>query len=486
MVATIDFSNFTYPGVRVVESSDGYRILDLASFSTVYLFGSSTSGSYEPTLCTSYNEFLNLFPGSLSDPYVRVLLESSNLSNSATNALYFVRVGIASTFRVTLLNATPGTVALTINGQNISTVIQSGDTITETITTLITLINQNVNISGDLSALPGETSDSLLVVSDSFSTPITISGNTPNTNVVEQTSLTPRATDYAQAILNAFSIYEIWPQGFVIAPEAFATFDDEDDRQIVGRAMETLASASNFDWFSVIDVGEDVITTQQLLDERALYSSPQGHSAIFAPWVRTLYNQLIPASPVVVNEALRAIKQSGTKRAFAGTEFALTTVQSLETKYNDTQQGILNPQGVNLIRELRNLGTVIWGARTLATDTNYVQIPGRLTMNSINGTIRQVPGLYNFVFEPLESNGELLIRLKESLDSIMRRFYKAGALFGETEEQAFFVKCDFENNSADEMNLGNVYAAVYAATTPYAEKILINTIKVPIGQVPTV
>jgi hypothetical protein len=56
----------------------------------------------------------------------------------------------------------------------------------------------------------------------------------------------------------------------------------------------------------------------------------------------------------------------------------------------------------------------------------------------------------------------------------MRRLFRAQALQGRTEDEAFFVKCDRETTTADDQNLGIVNILVGFAALKPAEFIVIT------------
>ncbi|NJN88967.1 MAG: hypothetical protein HC878_00330 [Leptolyngbyaceae cyanobacterium SL_5_14] len=474
-----DFTNFVAPGIRVIELDQGYRILDLASFNTVYMFGSAQDGEYSPTLVTSFNDFNNQFPASLSAPYVKnIFLNDPDL------ALKFVRVGIASKYLLTVLDASPGTLSFNVLDELIVVTIQAGESLASVADTIQAAVNQNVNLSGSVVAYSTGNSDEVLLASTEFSIDIVVESPTPNLDVTEDNATTPSRLDYVTAIQNIFSLQTNPVQGIVIAPEAFATLLVQSDRRSVGLALENLAST--FDFYAVIDIGQNQLKLSQILAEAALYSSPKGHSEFFGNWVNDLNDQTMPASTWVAPLITLAIRTRGLKKSRAGTSLALKNAKSPQVDFNDTQIGVLTTARVNVFRVLENSGIVASDIITLATNPNYAQHQGRIIMNVINGTIRGIPGVYAELFEPIDANEVYLMRLGDTLKSILRRFWQSGSLFGADETDAFEVICDLRNNPLDQLNLGYVQAAIYAATTPNSRKILISLIKVPINQVQSV
>lgn len=463
-------------GVTVQEQRGGFRVLSLVPHTAIYMFGSASAGEFGSQVLTStLNNFKNLFPGSLSEKYAENIF-----ANDSSAELRFVRVGIADAWLVTVTAATPGSTGFTFNGTAITTTIESGDTIAETVATLINVFNQNIVTSRAATAYQGSTTDTLLIVADNFTEQITLTAPTANVTLTEQTSLTPQARDYVTALRNTFSVHGQYRQGFVIAPEAFQTLSSQGDRQKVALAMEELAA--QFDFYALIDTHETVDTVAELQAERNLYNSPLGHSGFYGSYGRDLSDRWLPASAYVSALGTDILKRRGLRKSIAGLAYPLKNCKEVKPFFNDTDEKVLSDSQVNTFRNIDGAGIVIRDILTLALDSNYAQHTGRIVMNVLNGTIRGVPGLMFEVFEPIDDQGVFFSVLTQTLMSICDRLWQQGALFGLTATQAYEVVCNFSNNPNDQLIFGHVYAEVYACVVPNSRKILVNTVKVPIGQ----
>jgi uncharacterized protein len=471
------FTNFTAPGVRVQEREEGFRVLEISDFNAVYMFGTASAGEFATaTLCTTKNNFVNQFPGSGSLNYVNAMFDQ----NSALE-LYFCRVGVATVYLFTLLNAIPANIAFTILGKTFTYTIVAPATIPEIVEDLIAIINSDVDISSQVEAQAGSTTDTFRIVSRDFTLDFTPSGLSGNITAVEQTGVTPTALDYTVAIENTFQTFGKYRAGFALAPEAFMSFGSSSDRQKVGLALEDLVT--NFDWCALVDAGSTLTKVSELQTERNLYGSPKGHSWFLGNSAFNLSDQRIPMSCYVASIGTSLIALRGIQKSIAGIDYPLQNVTRVSTEFDDTQQGVLSGSQVNILRRFDGVGVVIWEILTMSTNTNYAQQQGRVVMNVINNTLRGIPGVYSSVFEPIDDEGIFMLTLKSTISSVLRRLWVSGALFGKTENDAYAVICDFENNSLENLQLGQVYAEVYASTTPNARKILIDVVKVPIGQI---
>ena len=129
----------------------------------------------------------------------------------------------------------------------------------------------------------------------------------------------------------------------------------------------------------------------------------------------------------------------------------------------------LNPQGINCIRNL-NGNIYVWGARTLGGDANgeYKYVSTRRLLNFLRESIEE--GTQFVVFEP--NNPGLWQRIKRSVGDFLLGQWRAGALFGETPEKAFFVKCDAETNPPDVREAGQVVTEIGVAIVKPAEFVI--------------
>lgn len=289
------------------------------------------------------------------------------------------------------------------------------------------------------------------------------------------------AADYVSAIQNALDVSEDWPAGFLIAPEAFQGLALESDRVSVGTALENLAATQ--DHMALIDAGDGLTTPSAAETELIQYTTAKGHAAVFWPYVIDLNDNEVPASPAVAAVHTRRFKEEGLKPG-AGAKYPVLGVKDVVTRVNTQQQDTLNPDGINVIRYLRNKGVVVWGMRTRQVDELlYRFIHYRVIQNVINRTFEQGV-LDRELFDLIDGEGVLLSRLQERGNSVGRQLYQGGLLFGATEEDAFEVVCDFRNNTTEQLQQGNVLLEFFASIAPGLEKLLINTVPVGIGNVP--
>jgi phage tail sheath protein FI len=140
----------------------------------------------------------------------------------------------------------------------------------------------------------------------------------------------------------------------------------------------------------------------------------------------------------------------------------------VERGITKTEQGLLNPYGINAIRPFGTRGIRVWGARTLSSDTDWQYINVRRLFNMIETTI--LNGTQWVVFEP--NDQKLWQGVKRTISAFLRGLWRDGALFGASAEQAFFVKCDAETNPPDSIDQGKLVVEVGIAPVKPAEFVI--------------
>jgi phage tail sheath protein FI len=150
----------------------------------------------------------------------------------------------------------------------------------------------------------------------------------------------------------------------------------------------------------------------------------------------------------------------------------------------DPENGTLNPLGVNCLRNFPVYGSVVWGARTLKGDdrlaSEWKYIPVRRTALFIEESLYR--GTQWVVFEPNDESLWGQIRL--NVGAFMNNLFRQGAFQGTTPREAYFVKCDKETTTQNDINLGIVNIIVGFAPLKPAEFVIIK-IQQMAGQIAT-
>jgi phage tail sheath protein FI len=166
-------------------------------------------------------------------------------------------------------------------------------------------------------------------------------------------------------------------------------------------------------------------------------------------------------------------RQYGPFKAPAGTRASLSGALALETAFTSTELDSLNSSAspLNAIRNLPGAGIVVMGARTLKQDgtaNKYVNM-----RRSLIYIKKQLNDLTTFAL--FENNDEVLwARIRASVAVFLGEYRNQGGLRGATEDAAFYVKVDAENNSTSTIQLGEVHIEVGVALQYPAEFVVIN------------
>ncbi len=181
-----------------------------------------------------------------------------------------------------------------------------------------------------------------------------------------------------------------------------------------------------------------------------------------------------PASGTLAGLYARTDSVHGPWKAPAGNDAVLRGVSSLQYKLTDAENGSLNAAGVNALRSLRDAGIVSWGARTFdgsdQRGSPWKYIPVRRTALFLEESLYR--GTQWVVFEP---NGESLwAQIRLNVTAFMQGLFQRGAFRGASPRDAFFVKCDRETTTPDDIARGIVNILVGFAPLKPAEFIIIR------------
>lgn len=179
-------------------------------------------------------------------------------------------------------------------------------------------------------------------------------------------------------------------------------------------------------------------------------------------------------SGLVAGLFARTDASRGVWKAPAGTEATLNGVQSLVYKLTDSENGALNPLGLNCFRNFPIYGNIAWGSRTLvgadATGSEWKYVPVRRTALYIEESLYR--GTKWVVFEP--NDEPLWAQIRLSIGSFMQSLFRQGAFQGRTPREAYLVKCDKETTTQDDINKGIVNILVGFAPLKPAEFVIIK------------
>jgi phage tail sheath protein FI len=176
--------------------------------------------------------------------------------------------------------------------------------------------------------------------------------------------------------------------------------------------------------------------------------------------------------------------ERGVWKAPAGLDASLNGIVGLDVNLTNDENGLLNPLGINCLRTFPLSGSVVWGARTLrgadqlADDYKYVPVR-RFTLFLEESLYR---GTQWVVFEP--NDEPLWAQIRLNVGAFMHNLFVQGAFQGQTPKDAYFVKCDKETTTQNDINLGIVNILVGFAPLKPAEFVIIKIQQIA-GQIAT-
>jgi uncharacterized protein len=178
---------------------------------------------------------------------------------------------------------------------------------------------------------------------------------------------------------------------------------------------------------------------------KAVFVPPSGHIA--GVWAR--------------NDETRGVHKAPANEVVRG-------AISLELNITKGEHDTLNPVAVNCIRSFPGQGIRVWGARTLSSDPEWRYLNVRRLFNYVEESI--LSGTNWVVFEP--NDYKLWDAVRRTVTMFLRRVWREGALFGRTPQEAFFVKCDEENNPPENRDAGILTVEIGIAPVKPAEFVV--------------
>jgi phage tail sheath protein FI len=204
------------------------------------------------------------------------------------------------------------------------------------------------------------------------------------------------------------------------------------------------------------------------------------HAALFFPQLRKRdplrggQVDTFPPCGAVAGVMARTDVNRGVWKAPAGIAATLANTDGLTVKLTDEENGLLNPIAINCLRTFPNIGRVVWGSRTLKgsdqLSDDYKYVPVRRLALFIEESLFR--GTQWVVFE---GNDEALwAQIRLSVGAFMQRLFRQGAFQGTSPREAYFVKCDSETTTQDDINRGIVNIVVGFAPLQPAEFVIIS------------
>lgn len=215
-------------------------------------------------------------------------------------------------------------------------------------------------------------------------------------------------------------------------------------------------------------------------------------AALYYPWLKgnkldgTAGDKWFPPSIAAIGACAHVDRNEGTQKAPANiaVPFAYDVERNADGSkmLTDNARGSLAAKQINVIAPIANEGLKIYDAQLLfpAGETRLRFIHERRIVNLVYHSARL--GFNWAVFQTVDPQGRLFRDLISAGKNFLRSLYRAGALYGTTEDEAFVVTCDSSNNLEADLALGRVHVALGIKISATAQQVIVNIDNVPLGQ----
>ncbi|MCQ2584685.1 MAG: phage tail sheath subtilisin-like domain-containing protein [Treponema sp.] len=202
--------------------------------------------------------------------------------------------------------------------------------------------------------------------------------------------------------------------------------------------------------------------------------------AYYFPWVQMYdmvadQNIYAPPSGGVCGIYGRVDGTRGVHKAPANELFK--TALGLKYNLTDAEQELLNPKGINCIRDFPGRGIRVWGARTISSNPEWRYVNVRRLFCMVEQALQN--GTNWVVFEP--NTRDLWKKITRNITSFLLNVWKSGALFGDSPEEAFYVRCDDELNPPESIDAGYVVIELGLAPAKPAEFVVFRVSQKTLG-----
>ncbi|MFD8891971.1 phage tail sheath family protein [Streptomyces sp. NPDC059566] len=498
------------PGVYVEEVQSGARPIEGVGTAVAAFVGFAQSGPFhEPTLVTSWDQYSQRFGGFTEGTYLPHAVYGYFANGGG--AAYVVRVGgqaqdtsapaAAGTVPQPraaepvelggfLIAARPGVAGVSVeiadaDGENppedrFKILVRQGDQVAESYE-----VSARKNVKGYL--VTQARASKLIEVTEQR--------GATQTRPAGQTVAVPDASAASPAATAGGGVARLDPAEYVgdsAARTGFAGLETIDEITMV--AVPDLMSAyqrGDIDSEGVRTVQLAVIShCEQMGDRVAVLDTPPGLSAqqvrtwrndeagydsryatLYYPWVRVFdpaagRNTTVPPSGHVAGVWARSDAERGVHKAPANE--VIRGAVDLELRLSKGEQDLLNPIGVNCVRAFPGRGIRIWGARTLSSDPAWRYLNVRRLFNYLEESI--LLGTQWVVFEP--NDDRLWSSIRRNVTAFLTEEWRRGALFGRTAAEAFYVKCDRDNNPQESIDQGRVVCEIGVSPVKPAEFVV--------------
>jgi phage tail sheath protein FI len=233
-------------------------------------------------------------------------------------------------------------------------------------------------------------------------------------------------------------------------------------------------------------VTDAVVAHCENMGERfALLQAPQNTDAVadmetpvdstyagyYYPWIEVVdpntgTKEIVPPGGHIAGIYARSDQETGVHKAPANE--VVRGAQGLQLNLTKGEQDILNPKGINCIRQFQGRGIRVWGARTTSSDPEWKYLNVRRLFLYLKQSIDE--GTQWVVFEP--NDQDLWARVKQTIEQFLRTSWRDGALMGTSADEAFFVECGESTMTQADIDNGRLICEIGVAPVKPAEFVI--------------
>jgi uncharacterized protein len=222
------------------------------------------------------------------------------------------------------------------------------------------------------------------------------------------------------------------------------------------------------DRFAVLDAPRG-LSVQGVLAFRSSLDSK--YAALYHPWLKVtdpLTDKEVVVPPAGHMAGVYAFVDVDRGVHKAPANVVIQQIVGFDDDINTREQDLLNPVGINALREFPNRGRRVWGARTISSTPEWRYLNVRRLFIFIEKSIKQ--GTQWVVFEP---NAEPLWALvTQAVTNFLDTVWRTGALEGTKQAEAFFVRCDRSTMTEDDISNGRLIVMIGIAPVRPAEFVI--------------
>jgi len=219
--------------------------------------------------------------------------------------------------------------------------------------------------------------------------------------------------------------------------------------------------------------------------------SDASYGAMFAPWLNVpgvvntnpgatsgiVFSRVVPptalaAANIATTDAGNDANVPAAGVQYGGSHYATAVSQT----YNATDRGNLNSAGVNVVRNVPNIGIIaIYGFRSLSIDPRWAFFNNvRFRMQVIRDFDTIAEG---FVFQEIDGKGHIFGALAGALGGQCQAYWLRGSLYGVNAAAAYSVNTGGSVNTPSTIAAGQINAQVALKMSPFGEFVTINVVK---------